>query len=127
MDDRYRRRARSKKYVPRRRSSVNFGAIMHFCPKIYYIRIIYKIPEILHDICPKNIFFPEFWEARAPLPPVSYVCLYSAVCIMPNTHHRRDETVLSRQRRQCEHNSRLGHDDCRRIRSTIWKLTKQTP
>ena len=48
---------------------------------------------------------------------------------MPNTHRRRrcDETVLSRRRRRCEHNSQLAHDDCRRIRSTIWKLTKQTP
>ena len=46
---------------------------------------------------------------------------------MPNTHRRRrrDETVLSRRR--CEHNSQLAHDDCRRIRSTIWKLIKQTP
>ena len=34
-----------------------------------------------------------------------------------------DETVLSRRHRWCEHNSqhatRLAHDDCRRIRSTI--------
>ena len=46
--------------------------------------------------------------------------------MMPNTHRRRprDETVLSRRR--CEHNSQLAHDNCRRIRSTIWKLTKQT-
>jgi len=43
------------------------------------------------------------------------------------THRRRDETVLSRRRRQCEHNSQLADDDCRRIRSTILKLTKQTP
>jgi len=37
---------------------------------------------------------------------------------MPNTHRqrRRDETVLSQ----------LAHDDCRRIRSTVWKLAKQT-
>ena len=48
---------------------------------------------------------------------------------MPTTHRRRrrDETVLSRWRRRCEHNSQLAHDDCRRIRSTIWKLAKQTP
>jgi len=51
---------------------------------------------------------------------------------MPNTHrqHRRNETVLSRRRRRCEHNSQLAelaYDDCRRIRSTIWKLAKQTP
>jgi len=51
------------------------------------------------------------------------------VRIMPNTHRRRrrDETVLSGRRRRCEHNSQLVHDDCRRIRSTIWKLIKQTP
>ena len=47
--------------------------------------------------------------------------------LMPNTHRRRDETVLSRRRRRCEHNSQLAHDDCRRIRSTVWKLAKQTP
>ena len=46
---------------------------------------------------------------------------------MPNTHRRRDETVLLRRRRRCEYNSQLAHGDCRRIRSTIWKLTKQTP
>ena len=50
---------------------------------------------------------------------------------MPNTHRqrRRDETVLSRRRQRCEHNSQLAHDDCRcrRIRSAILKLTKQTP
>jgi len=47
---------------------------------------------------------------------------------MPNTHRRRDETVLSRRRRRCEHYYlQLDHDDCRRIRSTVWKLTKQTP
>jgi len=53
--------------------------------------------------------------------------IYS-VTVMPNTHRRRrrDETVLSRRRRRCEHNSQLAHDDCRRIRSTIWKLTKPT-
>jgi len=51
------------------------------------------------------------------------------VTVMPNTHRRRrcDETVLSRRRRRCEQNSQLAHDDCRRIRLTIWKLTKQTP
>jgi len=43
--------------------------------------------------------------------------------LKPNTHRRRDETVESR---------RVGgvntiRDDCRRIRSTILKLTKQTP
>jgi len=27
-------------------------------------------------------------------------------------------------RRRCEHNSQLAHDDCRRIRSTIWKLNR---
>jgi len=48
--------------------------------------------------------------------------------LMPNTHRRRrrEETVLSRRRRRCEHNSQLAHDDCQRIQSTIWKLTKQT-
>jgi len=28
-------------------------------------------------------------------------------------------------RRRCKQNSQQAHDDCRRIRSTIWKLTKQ--
>jgi len=30
-------------------------------------------------------------------------------------------------RRRCEQNSQLAHDNCPRIRSTIWKLTEQTP
>jgi len=34
--------------------------------------------------------------------------------------------VASRRRRWCEHSLQLAHDDCRRVRSTIWKLTKQT-
>ena len=52
---------------------------------------------------------------------------YISCCVMPNTYRRRrrDETVLSRRRRRCEHNWQLAHDDCRRIRSTIWKLTTQ--
>ena len=33
--------------------------------------------------------------------------------VMPNTHRRRDETVLSRRRRRCEHNSQVADDDCR--------------
>jgi len=32
--------------------------------------------------------------------------------------------VALRRRRRCEHNSQLAHDDCRQIRSTIWKLTR---
>jgi len=53
----------------------------------------------------------------------------SLLTLKPNTHRRRrrDETVLSRRRRRCEHNSHLSDDDGRRIRSTILKLTKQTP
>jgi len=48
---------------------------------------------------------------------------------MPNTHRQRDSTVRvgSCRRRRCEQHSQLAHDDCRRIRSAIWKLTKQTP
>jgi len=45
--------------------------------------------------------------------------------IMPNTHRRRrrDSTVeLSRVGFGGVGNSQLVHDDCRRIRSTIWKL-----
>ena len=48
---------------------------------------------------------------------------------MPNTHRRRqrDETVLSRRVGVggVYMNSQLAHDDCRRIRSTIWKLAKK--
>jgi len=47
------------------------------------------------------------------------------VALMSSTLRRR--RVESRRRRRCEKNSQLAHDDCRRIRSTIWKLTKQTP
>ena len=50
--------------------------------------------------------------------------------LMPNTHRRRrrDETVLSRRVDVggVYMNSQLAHDDCRRIRSTIQKLAKQT-
>jgi len=53
------------------------------------------------------------------------------VFIMPNTYRRRrrDETVLSRRVGigGVYMNSQLAHNDCRRIRSTIWKLAKQTP
>ena len=41
------------------------------------------------------------------------VCKHNSACdnvdsytVKPNTHRRRDETVLSRRRRRCEHNSR---------------------
>ena len=47
-----------------------------------------------------------------------------------NTHRRRrrDETVESRRVGVggVNMNSQLAHDYCRRIRSTIWKLAKQT-
>jgi len=50
--------------------------------------------------------------------------------VMPNTHRRRrrDETVLSRRVGVggVYMNSQLAHDNCRLIRSTIWKLAKQT-
>ena len=48
--------------------------------------------------------------------------------LMPNPHRRRDETVLSRRVGVggVNMNSQLAHDDCWRIRSTIWKLAKQT-
>jgi len=32
--------------------------------------------------------------------------------------------VESRRRRRCEYNSQLAHDDCRRIRSIVWKRTR---
>jgi len=50
--------------------------------------------------------------------------------LKPNTYRRRrrDETVESRRVGVggVYMNSQLAHDDCRRIRSTIWKLAKQT-
>jgi len=48
--------------------------------------------------------------------------------MMPNTHRRRrrDETVLSRRVGDVYMNSQLAHDDCRRIRSTIWRLWANT-
>ena len=50
--------------------------------------------------------------------------------VKPNTHRRRrrDETVESRRVGVggVYMNSQLAHDDCGRIRSTIWKLAKQT-
>jgi len=72
------------------------------------------------------ISHPDTSEARQPY---SVLHWRLQADLMPNAHRRRrrDETVLSRRCRRCEHNSQLAHDDCRRIRSTIWKLTKQTP
>jgi len=54
--------------------------------------------------------------------------LFNFGYIKPNTHRRRrrDETVESRRVGGVYMNSQLAHDDCRRIRSTIWKLAKQT-
>ena len=65
--------------------------------------------------CLKN----RLWEA--------FITLATGVYnVMPNTHRRRlrDETVLSRRVGVggVDMNSQLTHDDCRRIRSTIWKL-----
>jgi len=49
------------------------------------------------------------------------------LCIKPKytPPTRRNCRAESRRRRRCEHNSQLAHDDCRRIRLTIWKLTKR--
>ena len=61
----------------------------------------------------------------------NYLVYKSVSNLMPNTHRRRrrDETVLSRRVGVggMYMNSQLAHDDCRRIRSTVWKLAKQTP
>ena len=52
--------------------------------------------------------------------------------VKPNTHsrRRRDSTVESRRVGvggvYMNLQLHVAHDDCRRIRSTIWKLTKQT-
>jgi len=50
--------------------------------------------------------------------------------IVPTTQYtpptRLSCRVESRRRRRCEQNSQLARDDCRRIRSTILKLTKLT-
>ena len=61
-------------------------------------------------------------------PPTTHLVRY-LYTLMPNTHRRRrrDETVLLRRVGGVNTNSQLAHDDCRRIRSTIWKLAKQTP
>jgi len=45
----------------------------------------------------------------------------------PPTPTRLSCRVESRRRRRCAQNSQLAHDDCRRIWSATWKLTKQTP
>ena len=76
-------------------------------------------------------FISMFQQESVKLGPhrtqISLTALQGYITVMPNTQrrHRRDETVFSR--RLCEQNSQLVHDDFRRIRSTIWKLTKQTP
>jgi len=46
---------------------------------------------------------------------------------MPNTRRRRDETVLSRQRRRCKHNSQLAHDDGFSQQFGNWPNLKHTP
>jgi len=56
--------------------------------------------------------------------PQHNVTLHKAQYTPPTRHNYR---VASRRRRQCKHNSQLAHDNCRRFRSTVWKLTKQTP
>jgi len=93
-------------------------------------RIEYKIVVLTYSY--------KALHGSAPLVPVAdlpgrwALCSAGTSClsvpsVMPNTHQRRrrDETVLSHRR--CQHNSQLTHDDRGRIRSTIWKLTKETP
>ena len=94
------------------------------------------MPELYIIIARKIL--PIFLGARtSPYPPpplrfpsVSYAYGPSLqfAHIKPNTHRRRDETAESRRVGVggVYINSQLAHDDCRRIRSTIWKLAKQT-
>jgi len=59
------------------------GQDITFCPKIYVLKIN-KMPEFLHDICPKNAqilhddclnFFSDFFFlGGGTSPPVSYAC-----------------------------------------------------
>ena len=79
----------------------------------------YQVPLIVFV----NVYtFGKFWGI--------YFVSITVLDLKPNTHRRRrrDETVLSRRVGVggVYMNSQLAHDDCRRIRSTIWKLAKQT-
>ena len=65
----------------------------------------------------------EIYSSIARFPCYSTVLLLYKAQYTPSTPTRRNCRVESRRR--CEHNSQLAHD-CRRIRSTIWKLTKLT-
>jgi len=71
--------------------------------------------------------------ARRPHPEQKSQTAYTGwICsaqYTPPTPTRQNSFVASASVvcRPIEHNSQLAHDECRRIRSTIWKLAKQTP
>jgi len=79
-------------------------------------------------VLPRSWLLPSSWTAsvnarrHVTRSELATTCSYSD---MPNTHHRRrlDATVESRRVDVggVNTNSQLAHDDCRRIRSTIWK------
>ena len=68
----------------------------------------------------------QFTDLISQNQPVLWAARWPDLCPI-HTADADATKLLSRRRRRCEHNSQLAHDDCRRIRSTIWKLTKQTP
>ena len=55
------------------------------------------------------------------------VHMYKSGCESDAQYTPPTTTQRNCRRRRYERSSQLAHDDCRRIRSTIWKLTKQTP
>jgi len=84
----------------------------------------YYIGHRMSDIIVNNDIIIACYPAitRTVIQSVSFQA--DAICnaqYIPPTPTRRNCRVASRRR--CEHNSQLAHD-CRRIRSTIWKLTR---
>jgi len=60
---------------------------------------------------PKQIWLPDIGILnRSAISDVINSVIHAVVggAFMPNTHRRRDETVLSRQRRRCEHEFATG-------------------
>ena len=75
-----------------------------------------SIPATIKALFPPFFSRPFFRPSLPhPLPPFPRQVWRSTV--MPNTHRRRDETVLLHRRRRCERNSQLACNECRRIQS----------
>jgi len=68
--------------------------------------------NILLENINDDVFYPPIATVR-----IHVLCALALSRIIHVVASRRRCEVVN-----CEHNSELAHDDCRRIRSTIWKL-----